>query len=248
MTPVPEPEPVSAPRLSLRNLYEASPMGMAAAMASGLITGAFYGMAALFAQGVGFSDAQVASFMAAAILGGAFFQWPVGHYSDSHDRRLVLLWVAVLGTGVCVLGYVLAQFSPDSLVPLAILFGGLIFAIYGLCVAHVNDVIDSSRLVEFSGGLLLIHGAGAAIGPTLAGVVMDQVGSDSLMLYFAAVMGVLALYTAKRLRVATAVPTEEKSSFVVMGGGSQAVLQMDPRGPAEPPDEHPTKTTMQDPQ
>lgn len=233
MTRVAEPAPVQAPRLSLRDLYEASPMGMASALASGLITGAFFGMAALFAQGVGFTDAQVASFMAAAILGGAFFQWPVGHYSDSHDRRLVLLWVAALGSGVCVLGYVLAQFSPDSLVPLSILFGGLIFAIYGLCVAHVNDVIDSSRLVEFSGGLLLIHGTGAAIGPTLAGVVMDQAGSDSLMLYFGAVMGLLALYIAKRLGKGVAIPTEEKTSFVVMGGGSQAVLQMDPRGPAE---------------
>ncbi len=235
MTPVTEPAPVSAPRLSLRDLYQASPMGMASAMASGLITGAFYGMAALFAQGLGFSDAQVASFMAAAILGGAFFQWPVGHYSDSHDRRLVLLWVAVLGSAVCVLAYLLSQFSPDALVPLAILFGGLIFAIYGLCVAHVNDVIDSSRLVEFSGGLLLIHGAGAAIGPTLAGVVMHRVGSASLMLYFAAVMALLALYITKRLRAATAVPADEKSSFVVMGGGSQAVLQMDPRSPPEEP-------------
>ncbi len=234
MTPVAEPAPVQAPRLSLRDLYDASPMGMAAAMASGLITGAFYGMSALFAQGIGFSDAQVASFVAAAILGGAFFQWPVGHYSDSHDRRLVLLWVCVFGAGVCVLGYMLATVSPDSLIPLALLFGGLIFAIYGLCVAHVNDVIDSSRLVEFSGGLLLIHGMGAAIGPTLAGVVMDSVGSNSLMLYFAVVMGSLALYSAKRLKAAKAIPTEEKSSFVVMGGGSQAVLQMDPRGPAEP--------------
>lgn len=234
MTPVAEPAPVQAPRLSLRDLYDASPMGMAAAMASGLITGAFYGMSALFAQGIGFSDAQVASFVAAAILGGAFFQWPVGHYSDSHDRRLVLLWVCVFGAGVCVLGYMLATVSPDSLIPLALLFGGLIFAIYGLCVAHVNDVIDSSRLVEFSGGLLLIHGIGAAIGPTLAGVVMDSVGSNSLMLYFAVVMGSLALYSAKRLKAAKAIPTEEKSSFVVMGGGSQAVLQMDPRGPAEP--------------
>jgi MFS family permease len=234
MTPVSEPAPVQAPRLSLRDLYDASPMGMAAAMASGLITGAFYGMSALFAQGVGFSDAQVASFVAAAILGGAFFQWPVGHYSDSHDRRLVLLWVCVFGAGVCVLGYMLATVSPDSLIPLALLFGGLIFAIYGLCVAHVNDVIDSSRLVEFSGGLLLIHGIGAAIGPTLAGVVMDSVGSNSLMLYFAVVMGSLALYSAKRLKAAKAIPTEAKSSFVVMGGGSQAVLQMDPRGPAEP--------------
>jgi MFS family permease len=233
MTPVAEPEPVQAPRLSLRDLYDASPMGMAAAMASGLITGAFYGMAALFAQGVGFTDAQVASFVAAAILGGAFFQWPVGHYSDSHDRRLVLLWVCVFGTAVCVMGYMLATISPDSLIPLAVLFGGLIFAIYGLCVAHVNDVIDSTRLVEFSGGLLLIHGTGAAIGPTLAGAVMDGVGSNSLMLYFAVVMGSLAVYSAKRLKAAKPVPTEEKSSFVVMGGGSQAVLQMDPRSLAD---------------
>lgn len=244
MTPVAEPAPVQAPRLSLRDLYDASPVGMAAAMASGLITGAFYGMSALFAQGVGFSDAQVASFVAAAILGGAFFQWPVGHYSDSHDRRLVLLWVCVFGAGVCVLGYVLATVSPDSLIPLALLFGGLIFAIYGLCVAHVNDVIDSSRLVEFSGGLLLIHGIGAAIGPTLAGVVMDSVGSNSLMLYFAAVMGSLALYALKRLRYFTPVPAEEKSSFVVMGGGSQAVLQMDPRSPAEPEEPAPSEASL----
>ena len=233
MTPVDEPEPVEAPRLSLRSIYEASPVGMGAALSSGLITGAFYGMAALFAQGVGFSDAQVASFVAAAILGGAFFQWPVGHFSDTHDRRLVLMWVCIFGAGVCGLGYLLAGVSPDSLIPLAVLFGGLIFAIYGLCVAHVNDVIDSSRLVEFSGGLLLIHGIGAAIGPVAAGVVMDVAGSSSLMLYFAAVMGSLALYALKRLRYFTPVPAEEKSTFVAMGGGSQAVLQMDPRSLAD---------------
>lgn len=233
MTPVDEPEPVEAPSLSLRSIYEVSPVGMGAALSSGLITGAFYGMAALFAQGVGFSDAQVASFVAAAILGGAFFQWPVGHYSDTHDRRLVLMWVCIFGAGVCGLGYLLAGVSPDSLIPLAVLFGGLIFAIYGLCVAHVNDVIDSSRLVEFSGGLLLIHGIGAAIGPVAAGVVMDVAGSSSLMLYFAAVMGSLALYVLKRLRYFTPVPAEEKSTFVAMGGGSQAVLQMDPRSLAD---------------
>jgi MFS family permease len=209
-------------------------MGMAAALASGLITGAFYGMGALFAQGVGFSDTGVASFLAATILGGALFQWPVGHYSDSHDRRWVLAWVCALGAGVSGAAYLLTPLSGMALIPLGLLLGGLMFAIYGLAVAHVNDVIDSTRLVEFAGGLLLIHGVGAAIGPTLAGGVMDQLGPASLMLYFAAVLGVLALYTLHRLRAAAAVPTEDKASFVVMGGGSQAVLQMDPRSLSEP--------------
>ena len=95
LTPVDEPEPVEAPRLSLRDLYQTSPLGVAGALGSGLINGAFYGMGAVFAQGVGFSEAGVAAFMAATILGGAIFQWPVGHYSDRHDRRHVLLWVMV---------------------------------------------------------------------------------------------------------------------------------------------------------
>jgi hypothetical protein len=101
-------------------------------------------------------------------------------------------------------------------------------------VAHVNDQIDSARLVEFTGGLLLSHGIGAAIGPVVAGVAMDIAGPSSLMLYYTAVMGSLALYAIKRLRAApAAVPTEEKADFVLMGGGSQAVLQMDPRTPPD---------------
>jgi MFS family permease len=233
MTEVDEPEPVEAPRFSLRSLYEASPMGMAAALASGLLTGAFYGMSAVFGKSVGFSDAGVASFMATAILGGAALQWPVGHFSDSHDRRVVLLWVCVLGALVSAVGYLLAENAVDALLPLALLFGGLIFSIYGLCVAHVNDVIDSSRLVEFTGGLLLIHGVGAAVGPILAGAVMDVAGPSSLMLFYAAVLAALALYSFQRLKAAPPVPTAQKADFVAMGAGSQAVLQMDPRGTAE---------------
>ena len=233
MTKVDEPAPVQAPKFSLRSLYDASPLGMAAAVASGLITGAFYGMGTVFGKAAGFSDAGVASFMAAAILGGAIFQWPVGIFSDRHDRRVVLLWVCVLGAGVTLLGFVLAHYAVDALLPLALVFGGLIFSMYGLGVAHVNDVIDSSRLVEFTGGLLLLHGVGAAIGPVLAGTVMDVAGPSSLMLFYAAVMGAMALYTVKRLRYFPPVPAEQKADFVAMGGGSQAVLQMDPRGLAE---------------
>ncbi len=229
LTPVDAPEPVAAPRLRLRQIYDASPMGMAGALSSGLVTGAFYGMAAIFAQSLGFSDSEVASFVAVTILGGALFQWPVGHYSDSHDRRLVLIWVCLLGSAVAGLGYAMAGWSPHAMIALAVLFGGTIFAVYGLVVAHVNDVIDSNRLVEFSGGMLLLHGMGAAVGPVLAGAVMDLFGPHSLMLFFSAVMLSLALYTVKRLPRASAIPTADKATFVPMGGGSQAVLQMDPR-------------------
>ena len=233
MTKVDEPAPVQAPKFSLRSLYDASPLGMAAAVASGLMTGAFYGMSAVFGKSAGFSDADIATFMAVTILGGALFQWPVGNFSDTRDRRVVLMWVCILGAGATSGSYFLAGHSVAAMIPLALLCGGMLFSIYGLCVAHVNDVIDSSRLVEFTGGLLLLHGVGAAIGPILAGVLMDVAGPSSLMLFYTAVMAALALYVFKRLKVAAPVPTEDKADFVVMGGGSQAVLLMDPRSEAE---------------
>ena len=234
MTEVDEPTPVDAPTFSLRSLYAASPMGMAGALISGLMTGAFFGMSAAFGTALGFTDAGVASFMAAAIVGGALFQWPVGNFSDRHDRRIVLLWVCVVGAAVSGLCFFLARYVPDpatALVGLAVVFGGLIFSLYGLSVAHVNDVIDSSRLVEVTGGLLLLHGVGAAIGPVVAGALMDLTGAPSLMLFYAVAMAAMALYAFLRLKAAAPVAAQHKADFVVMGGSSsQAVLQMDPRG------------------
>jgi len=233
LTQVEEPEPVEAPVLSLRNLYDASPLGTATAFASGLLNGTFFGMGALYAQGVGFSDTGVAAFMAATILGGAIFQWPVGHYSDRHDRRVVLFWVCAAAAALASLSLFLLSLPHWALMTLGLFYGGLVFTIYGLGVAHVNDVIDSSRLLEFTGGLLLVHGAGAAVGPTLGGVVMDTFGAASLMPFFGIVLALLALYTLKRMKAAPPVPDDAKADYVVMGGGSQAVLQMDPRTTVE---------------
>lgn len=234
LTRVPEPPAVDAPRLGLGTLYRISPLGVGAALCSGLVNGAFFSMGALFAQQVGFSATGVAAFMAATILGGALLQWPVGHLSDRRDRRYVLLWVCSGSAALAAVGYVVSGVSENALIALAVLYGGLVFTVYGLGVAHVNDQIDSSRLLEVTGGLLLLHGIGAAIGPTLAGLVMEGLGARSLMLYFALMLGLLALFTLRRIGAAPPVPPEAKSGYVVMGSsGSQAALQMDPRGVVE---------------
>jgi MFS family permease len=233
LTPVNQPAPVEAPSFSLRTLYLASPLGVAVAFASGLLNGTFYSMGALYAVGVGLSDTGVAAFMAATILGGAIFQWPVGHYSDSHDRRGVLVWVCLGAAALAGAAFVLPALNVGWLVGVGLLYGGLVFTVYGLGVAHVNDVIDSSRLLEFTSGLLLVHGVGAAVGPVLAGGVMDQFGASSLMVFFAVVLVSLALYTIKRMGAAPPVPEAAKADYVVMGSGSQAVLQMDPRDTSE---------------
>lgn len=242
LTPVSEPEPTEAPTLGLAALFAISPIGVIGAVASGLLSGAFYSLGHIFGQGVGFSERGIATFMAATILGGAVMQWPVGHLSDRFDRRWVLFWVCIACASVAGTGFYLAREYEDSLIFLGILYGGLSFTVYGLSVAHVNDLIDPGRVLEVAGGLLLLHGLGATAGPTLGGVMMDFLGPESLMLYFAVVLVLLALsiwrYSGTTL---VAEATSHKSGYVMMSGGSQAVLKMDPRrgGAADAADAHP---------
>ena len=237
LTPVEEPQPSEAPKLGLLKLFAISPIGVITAIGSGLLSGAFFSLGHIFGQGVGFSEGGIATFMAATILGGAVFQWPVGHLSDRRDRRWVLFWVCVTCATVAATGFYLAREYEGALIVLGVVYGGLAFTIYGLSVAHVNDLIDPSQVLEVTGGLLLLYGIGATIGPILGGAMMDWLGPESLMLYFCVVLVGLALGIwrfAGRTAHGLGTPPQ-KSDYVMMGGGSQAVLQMDPRRTREAP-------------
>jgi MFS family permease len=236
LSPQDEPDVEAAPRFSLRRLFQVSPLGVVGVTAAGVLNGAFFGMGAAFAQGAGLSDTNVASFMGATLLGGALFQWPVGHYSDKHDRRLVLFWVCLVGAGVAAAAYLTSTMVresviEESLIFLGVLLGGMIFTVYGLSVAYVNDLIPPEEVVETSTGLLLMYGVGAVLGPFLAGLVMSATDNAGFMLFLAAVMGLVALYVLKRLPVAAPVPDSEKADYVLSGQGSPSVIKLDPRGP-----------------
>lgn len=235
LTPVKDPEITDAPALGLRKLFELSPIGVICAVGSGMLNGALLGMGHIFGQRVGFSDAGVATFMAVTILGGAMLQWPIGHLSDRHDRPWVLFWVCIAAAAVAGVGFVLASEYEFSLMFIGLLYGGLAFTVYGLNVAQVNDLIDSSRVLEVAGGLLLLYGIGATVGPTLAGAIMDWAGPGSLMLYFAAVLLTLAsaIWYYARGRSLEPATDHPRADYVVMGSGTPALLKMDPRAATE---------------
>lgn len=233
LTPVDQPVITEAPKFSLIELFSISPIGTIGALVSGMLSGPLLGLGHVFGAGVGFSDAGIATFMAATILGGAAFQWPVGHFSDRHDRRLVLLWVAISCAAVAGVGFILAREYEASLIALGVVFGGLAFTVYGISVAHVNDLVDRAKVLQVTGGLLLLNGIGATIGPTLAGGMMDLFGPEALMLYFSCVLAALAALTwhYKRKFPLNRGEPSEKADFVMAGASTQAVLPMDPRFP-----------------
>jgi MFS family permease len=246
------PQPLGTVRLRLRRLYRMSPVGVFGCFFVGLANGAFGGLGAIFAQDVGLSTTGVALFMSAALVGGALFQIPFGRLSDRIDRRKVLMLacaLAVLAGGVLALagdarsegGLVpraLATFalSPLVLMGAVVVFGGSIYSMYALCVAHTNDYVEREDFLEASGGLLLTWGIGAAIGPLLAAFAMEQIGLGGLFLFAALVHLLFIAFTWYRTRQRAPLPPAARPDFFQAGASrtSPVAAVLDPRAPDQP--------------
>ncbi len=215
-------------RLSFRSLYKTAPVAVAGGALSGLSMGAFWGMAAVYAGRVGFDSHNVANFMSCAILGGAALQYPLGRYSDSHDRRKVLALVAVCAGLAALLLVFIPQGDKRLMLAIAV-YGGLAFAVYPLAIAHLNDHLETKNILAGCSALLLMHAIGAAVGPAIAGQLMALIDHNALPLYFAIIQFSLALFTLWKIRQQQKdSPTDSAVHFVPMVRTTPTALEMLP--------------------
>lgn len=227
-----QPQVNNVSRMKLSRIWKLAPVAVAGAVFSGLAMGAFWGLGAVFASRVGLDSAGVATFISLAILGGAVFQYPFGRYSDSHDRRRVLLAISATGALAAIL-LAAMSFAGQLLLLAGVFYGGLAFAIYPVAVAHLVDHLEGDDILPGGSTLLLIHGAGAAVGPALAGFLMELMGPQALPLYFFCMMLALALFTWKKLLEKVRDDTESPSPFVAMVRTTPTALEMMPDEPQE---------------
>jgi len=234
LTPVSQPVPVQTPGFPLRGLYQQSPAGFVGSLVSGMITGTFWGMSAVYALAIGMNELGVALFISTVIFGGAVLQWPIGHLSDNHDRRMVMVLVCLAGAVAATGIFIVADLSLPVLLAVCVLYGGFSFSIYALCVAHTHDRVDVSHVLDATRGLLLLNGIGATLGPIITGLVMHFTSSRSLPLVMGVLLVLLALFIQHRMRVDRPVPTEEQGDFVPVTRTSAVAAEMDPRTDLEP--------------
>jgi len=112
-------------------------------------------------------------------------------------------------------------------------FGGCIYSMYSLCVAHTNDFVDRADFLEASSGLLLTWALGAVLGPIVAGPMMEWVGLGGLFFYAALVHLLFMAFIWYRITRREALPPEERPDFVQAGHTrtSFVLASMDPRAP-----------------
>lgn len=197
-------------KFDIRALWNISPLATAGCIAIGLSNSAFRSIGPIYGKGIGMSVTSIATFMSIGILAGVVLQYPLGHYSDRLDRRLMIL----VSTGGAMCACLFIGFVGGTNVYLnyagIFFFGAFAMPLYSLCSAHANDHAAPGQHALVSAGTLFFWSVGATFGPLIASVLIDHLGPGSLFLYLAFVLFIFALYTVNRMVVRGAVPVEAR--------------------------------------
>lgn len=230
------------PRMPLRVLARAAPLGLVAAVAGGAVNATLYGLGPVFAQTTGRATPGVASFMAVTVLSGLALQVPIGRLSDRIDRRAMLVGVPSVFAGVALGALLLRDLPAAGLLAIGGGLGSLGFAFYPLGLAHAFDRLEPEAALPATAALLLASGVGAVAGPIASGGVMAAAGPEGFLAALLAIGVALAIYGLWRILHVEAVPLEEQDSYVALPRMTAHVAELDPRveAPPEAPEESPT--------
>ena len=226
------PAPLVQAKLDLPVLWRNSPYAVVGIVLVGVSNGAFGTLGVVYAAQMGLAVSTITMFMALALLTGALLQLPVGMASDRFDRRIVLLGLAALAVSAELVFLVVRPEGAIENLATAAVFGGAIYAMYPVIVAHANDRAEPGTFLQVSSGLLLLFGAGAIIGPALSGIVMTWVGPSGLFALTLCSHACLLAYGLKRLMFRSEIAHEYKVDFVQTIPGRLATPEsavLDPR-------------------
>lgn len=233
LTRLPAPQLRPAPQINLDRIFHLAPVGAAGCLTVGLANGAFWTLAPLYTQSLGFSERGLALFMSVFIAGGAVVQWPLGRLSDRMDRRWIIaaacFAASACGIAIGFLGWLIAS-VPALFFALVFVLGASMLPLYSLSIAHANDRLPRSEFVEISAGLLMLSAGASIPGPVLASLAISTAGASSLFLYTAIAHAALAFFAFTRMKLREPPFAETRELFTASPQGSPAVLPLDPRG------------------
>ena len=210
--------------MSLKDLYNSSPLGMVSAVLYGIVQSALFTLLAVYAAAMNFSifDISLVTFLLA--ISGAVSQYPIGYISDKFDRRKVIIYSTF---GAAIFAF-LAIFSvgtmylPEGLGSsklwfyiFLVLFSVCSLPMFSLILAHTNDFITRDKFVAAGAGLQFAFGLGAISGPFLCSLLMGLVGNNGFFVFLIFFHCVIGFYGIHRMKVR---PSEDNpdSQFVAV--------------------------------
>lgn len=232
------PAPLTKVNLDIAGLFRNSPAAAVGALLSGIISAAWTNFGPVFGQQVGLTSAGIASLLAVAMAGSVVFQYPLGRFSDMVDRRYVMALAGILGVifGTVMSGLTATGQFGTLFFICVFAYGGVIYSIYSLAVAHANDHADSSDFVKVSSGLLILYGAGNMIGPLMAAQLMDVFGPSGVFSTTTVAHVCFAAYAIYRTFRRARVTEDDRTDFMTITNNrtmTQESYALDPRSNPE---------------
>ncbi|MAT83222.1 MAG: MFS transporter [Gammaproteobacteria bacterium] len=200
LTPIAAPQDIPRARFSPRVIGRASRVAVVCAFCGGLVTGSFWSVGPLVGRAHGLDGTDIGLMMAAAIVGGALIQLPVGRLSDHMDRRKVIAGLFVLGAVASLAGWLLVGDSRAALFAVMFCFGATTMPIYALCIATASDNSDLP-LIQIASSILIMNSLGSILGPVLVAQVMAAMGGGGFFVFAIAGMGLGGLWALYRIAV-----------------------------------------------
>lgn len=192
-----QPQLRAMPKVQIRRLFRLAPTALVSALLSGLALGAFWGLLPLYAVARGLGVGGIGTYMSVAIAGGVVLQWPLGRFSDRIDRRLALSLISATAALAALVNLLLPNIGAAAMVVIFV-FGGMSFTLYPIAVAHLVDYVDRDELLAASSTVLLVNGVGSAVGPLVAGALMNLLQPQLLFVWFAVLDLMIASYAFYR--------------------------------------------------
>lgn len=215
LSATPAPVFVATKRMSVVDVYHASPLAMVGTFLLGGIFSALFGMSAVFATEAGLSAAQTSIFVAVIYIGGLLAQYPIGWMSDRMDRRILIFWTTALGAA----GALVATPFLGSFVMICIagfVIGAMSNPLYSLLLAYINDFLEADDMAAASGGMMFANGVGAIFGPIMIGMLMDMGGPEMFFVFTGGLLAVIAAYAGYRMTRRAAPSVDDTSVYAAV--------------------------------
>ncbi|MEE4202330.1 MAG: MFS transporter [Halieaceae bacterium] len=231
------PAKIHTAKLDVAGLLVRAPLAAYGALLIAAAVTAFFALAPVYIQEIGYSSDVVALFMSSAIIGAALSQWPLGLLSDRIDRTRVIVVAALLAALGATALLVASERPLWALLLMAAGYGAFAFTVFGICIAHANDFAEPGSYIETNASLFLLYGVGAVVGPIAASSLMGQFGPGALFIFMAVIFALLALigFTQRQREAEADLAPDDKDSYVALAGvgaipvGTPESLELDPR-------------------
>ena len=242
--------------ISVKELFKISPLGTVSSFCTGLIHSAFFSLIAVYATRSNFTLFETSILLFLSTIAGVIFQGPIGYFSDKYERRKVIVITTLLSAlfalisiifgGEALQNMYLSVHLPLSKIIFFIsvaLYAGLCLPLFSLNLAHTNDYVTKEKFVAAGGGLQLIFGIGAIMGPIICSFFMDFLNINGFFIFLILSHLFIAIFGIYRMRVRDSVENPDSTFTPIPATITPAGLELDPDTPANL-DNNNNKTTL----